>query len=152
MMGCAAALQASFEQRGLLDFLGAAFVGVLVPGVEVVVVGVDVPDVTVEAVGSACWRVAVMSLPMSVDDSGSVGAVPPRRGVRSWRVEEGCRLSSDTVAEGSRVWPDCSNLASAGMLVEAERNSSTLEMELVGLTLSGIAAVYVLVRVRESWT
>lgn len=152
-MGCAAALQASFEQRGLLDFLGAAFVGVPVLEVEFVVVGVDVPDVAVEAAGSACcWRVAVMSLPMSVDDSGSVGAVPPRRGVRSWSVEEGCRLSSETVAEGSRVWPDCSNLASAGMLVEAERNSRTLEMELVGLTLSGIAAVYILVRAGNSQT
>jgi hypothetical protein len=98
-MGCAAALQASFEQRGLLDFRGAAFAGVPVLGV--VVVGVDVP---VEGAGSACcWRVAVMSLAMSVEDSGSVGAVPPRRGVRSWRVDEGCRLSSKTVAEGSRV-------------------------------------------------
>lgn len=145
MMGCAAALQASFEQRGLLDFRGADFVGVPVLGV--VVIGVDVPDAAAEEAGSTCcWRVAVMSLAMSVEDSGSVGAVPPRRGVRSWRVDEGCRLSSETVAEGSRVWPDCSNLASAGMLVEAERNSRTLEMVLVGRTLRGMAVVYILAR------
>lgn len=148
-MGCAAALHASFEQRGLLDFRGAAFGGVPVLGV--MVVGVDVPDVAVELACSACcWRVAVMSLPMSVVDSGSVGAVPPRRGVRSWSVEEGCRSRSETVAEGSRVWPDCSNLASAGMLVEAERNSRTLEMVLVGRTLSGIAVMCILARGRES--
>jgi len=139
MIGWAGALHASLEQRGLLDFLGADFVGVLVLVVEVVVVGIDVPGVTVEAVVSpCCCRVAVMSLAMSVDDSGSVGAVPPRRGVRSCKVDAGCRLSSETVAEGSREWPDCNNLASAGMLVEAERNSRTLEIVLVGLTFKGI--------------
>lgn len=103
MIGWAAALHPSFEQRGLLDFLGAAFVGVPVLGVDVSVVGVEVPDVAAEAAGSACcWRLAVMSLAMSVEDSGSVGAVPPRIGVRSCRVDEGCKLSSETVAEGSR--------------------------------------------------
>jgi len=107
--------------------------------VGVVVLGINVPDVVLGAAGSACCcRLAVMSLAMSVDDSGSVGAVPPRRGVRSCRVDVACRLSSETVAEGSRERPDCSNLASAGMLVEAERNSRTLEIVLVGLTFRGM--------------
>lgn len=151
MIGWAAVLHPSLEQRGLLDFLGAVLVGVPVVGVEVVVVGVDVPEMVVEVAGSACCcRVAVRSLTRLVDDSGSVGAVPPRRGVRSCRVDEGCRLSSETVAEGSREWPDCNNLASAGILVEAERNSRTLEMVLVGLTFKGIAAVNLLVTVGES--
>jgi hypothetical protein len=149
-MGCAAALQPTFEHRGLLDFRGAED-GVEAAGVDASVVGVAVPDVAVEAAGSACCcRVTVMSLAISVDDSGSVGAVPPRRGESSCNVTEGCRLSSETVAKGSSAWPDCSNLASAGILVEAERNSRTLEMVFVGLTFKGIAAKDISEHVNES--
>lgn len=89
-MGCAAALQPTFEQRGLLDFRGAEEDGVEAAGVDDPVMGVAVPDVAVETAGSACCcRTAVMSLAISVDDSGSVGAVPPRSGESSCNVDEG---------------------------------------------------------------
>ena len=148
-IGWAAALQPTFEQRGLLDFLGAE---VAAFGVAVPLVGVAVPEVMVEATaGSACcWSVAVMSLARSVEDSGSVGAVPPRKGESSCNVEDGWRLSSETVEEGSRAWPACNNLASAGMLVEADRNSRTLEIVLVGLTFSGIAVEHMLAQITVS--
>jgi hypothetical protein len=129
-MGCAGALHGGWAQRG---FLRTVVVGVDVP--DVAVFGVAVPDAGVSAAtADSAGLVSVASnSPISSD------AVPPRRGERSSRVVDGCRLSDDTVSEGGRCRPARRRLTSEGRLVEAERKSRTSEMEFEGRTLRGIA-------------
>ena len=134
-MGCAAALQGGWAQRG---FLRAAVVGVDVPDVGAVgVVGVLVPKAGVSSVfgGSPDW-VSVVDVAGSLI---SVGAVPPRRGERSSSVVAGWRLRDETVSEGGRCRPARRIRTLEGRLVEAERKSRTSEMEFEGRTFNGMA-------------
>lgn len=91
-MGCAGARQASFEQRGLLDFFAPEGVDVR----DVAEAGVEVPD----------WEGlrAVGSIGRGSSACGCVGEALRRVGGSSCRVAESCRLSSATVLEGERGW------------------------------------------------
>jgi len=123
-MGCAAALQPSFVQRGLLDLRGAGFVDV----------GVLEPDVAADETGCAA-EVASVVVVMS-EDSGSW--LLRNDGAKRFRVEDSSSLRSPTVVEGSSCLPPKTSLDSAGNVVEAERNSRTLATVWVGLTFSGM--------------
>lgn len=87
-MGCAAALQASLEQRGLFDF---RLVGVAVPDVE----GVDVEVDGLMAAG--CKGVEVSSCEGAVCSTGVLLLL----GEESCNVDDSSSLSSPTVLEGS---------------------------------------------------
>jgi len=129
-MGCAVALQGGCEQRGLWGFLtvgGVDFAGVP----SVARTGVAVPDVV--GVGVDCKTSSLSCIP---DRSDCVipepaAAVPPRRGERRCKVDEGGRARSATVLEGDRWRPAWSNRTSEGSVVDAERKFRTSEMVLV---------------------
>lgn len=113
-----------------------------------VAVGVDVTVST--AVASVTSRLAVLDAGISVwtvsagllsvvgDSPVSTDAVPPRRGDKSSRVVAGCRFSDATVSEGSRCRPASRIRTSEGKFAEAERKSSTSDMEFEGRTFSGM--------------
>ncbi len=120
----------SLQHRGLLDFR--------FEGVE--------GAVGVAAEGADCLAVA----PSAEDDcEGSVGVVL-REGTDNCRVDDSASLSSQTVVLGSSGFPSSmSRLSAAGKLVEAERNSRTLEMVWACLTFSLMAVKEMLVFVHN---
>ena len=104
-------------QRG---FFGLFIVEVvLARGLDV---GVDV-DVVVDGVATP-----TAVLKSDVGASACVGDEARRaEGGSSWRVAESCNLRSATVLEGARGWPPMIRRTSVGSVVEADKNSRTLE-------------------------
>ena len=113
-MGWAGALQACLEHRGLFDFFLVGVAGAGVDGLEVI----------------------------SVDDGAGVGCsvgVELRIGGDSCRVDDSSSFKSPTVLDGSKGLSSRVSRTSTGRVVEAERNSRTLETVWMGLTFSLMA-------------
>lgn len=113
-MGWAGALQASLKHRGLFDFF---LVGVAGAGVD----GLEVMSVDEEAGGG--WSVGVEL----------------RIGGESCSVDNSSSFRSPTVLDGSKGLSSSVSRTSTGRVVEADRNSKTLETVWMGLTFSLMA-------------
>lgn len=121
-------------------------VGVDVPVLlGVVLVGVAVPDVAgviaAELSAGASNEggiVAVIVAAVVEEDVSDDGAVPPRRGERRCKVDEGAKPRSPTVLDGERWRPAWRSRTSVGRVVEAERKFKRSEIELDSLTFKGI--------------
>lgn len=153
MIGWAGALQGPWAQRGFRRF-GVDVVGVgVVVGAGVVSdglvdAGVDSAfaddstlttgsDVLVGGAGCACGGAVAGVASLMV--AASVGELSLRDGTMISRIDVGCRASELMVSERWSWRPWSWMPTSEGRLAEADRKSSTSEIELDGSTVRGMA-------------